>query len=109
LQEELRLRVEPSELKLIGAVYDNQSVGVSKHVAIVYEWHATSDDVNVVLNATEFFERRGNSQSGKFIGLDDLLGCVDKEQVVEGWSVKIAKNLLSNESFKDRQSGLFQE
>lgn len=107
LQEELRLRVEPSELKLIGAAYDRQTLGVSKHVAIVYEWHATSDDVNVVLNATEFFERRGSSQSGKFIGLNDLLRCVDEDQVVESWSVKIAKKLLNNQDFKDRQSGLF--
>lgn len=107
LQEELRLRVEPSELKLIGAAYDRQTVGVSKHVAIVYEWHATSDDVNVVLNATEFFERRGSSQSGRFIGLDDLLRCVNEDQVVESWSVKIAKHLLTNQEFKDRQSGLF--
>ena len=107
LQEELRLRVEPDELRLIGAVYDKGTPGVSKHVAIVYEWHATSDDVNVVLNATEFFERRGSSQSGKFIGLNDLLKCVDEDQVVESWSVKIAKNLLTNEKFQDSQSGLF--
>lgn len=107
LQEELRLRVEPSEMKLLGAVYDQKTPGVSKHVAIVYEWHATSDDVNVVLNATEFFERRGSSQSGRFIGLDDLLRCVDEDQVVESWSVKIAKNLLTNQTFAVRQTGLF--
>lgn len=108
LQEELRLRVEPSELKLLGVVYDRKTVGVSKHVAIVYEWHATSDDVNVVLNATEFFERRGSSQSGRFIGLDDLLRCVEESQLVESWSVKIARHLLSNQQFSDRQTGLFE-
>ena len=108
LQEELRLRVEPEQLQLIGAVYDQQSLGVSKHVAIVYEWHATSDDVNVVLNATEFFERRGASQSGKFIGMHDLLKCVDLEQVVESWSVKIAKKLLSESEVIDVQPGLFE-
>ena len=94
-------------MKLLGAVYDQKTTGVSKHVAIVYEWHATSDDVNVVLNATEFFERRGSSQSGRFIGLDDLLRCVNEDQVVESWSVKIAKNLLTNQKFAVRQTGLF--
>ena len=107
LQEELRLRVEPNELKLIGAVFDGGGVGVSKHVAIVYEWQATSDDVNVVLNSTEFFERRGSSQSGTFIGMPDLLRCVDGSQVVESWSVKIAKELLSTYSVVELQSGLF--
>lgn len=109
LQEELRLRVDGSELKLLGVVYDRRTVGVSKHVAIVYEWHATSDDVNVVLSATEFFERRGSSQSGRFIGLEDLLRCVDEDQLVESWSVKIAKNLLSDQHFRDPQSTLFQK
>lgn len=108
LQEELRLRVEHEELKLVGAIYDDGPGNVSKHVAIVYEWHAESDDVNVVLNATEFFERRGASQSGKFIGMKDLLRCVDENQVVESWSVKIAKELLSADPKHDLQSGLFE-
>ena len=102
------MRVEHDELKLAGAVYDSSPGNVSKHVAIVYEWHAKSDDVNVVLNATEFFERRGASQSGKFIGMIDLLRCVDEDQVVESWSVKIAKELLSTSSTQDVQSGLFE-
>jgi predicted NUDIX family phosphoesterase/predicted ATPase len=96
IQEELRLRVEPGELILLGAVYDSGPGNVSKHVAIVYEWRASSDDVNVVLNATAFFERRGSSQSGKFIGLNDLLRCVKEEQVVESWSVKISSSLLGD-------------
>ena len=107
LQEELRLRVEPEELTLIGAVYDSGSGNVSKHVAIVYEWKAASDDVNVVLNATEFFERRGSSQSGTFIGLSDLLRCVQEQQVVESWSVKIATELLKDQRTRDVQTGLF--
>lgn len=107
LQEELRLRVEPEELKLIGAVYDRGAGNVSKHVAIVYEWHAVSDDVNVVLNATEFFERRGSSQSGKFIGMNDLLRCVEEDQVVESWSVKIATVLLKGQQSRELQAGLF--
>ena len=108
LQEELRLRVDVDELQLLGAVYDDAGLGVSKHVAIVYEWHATSDDVNVVLNATEFFERRGASQSGTFISMKDLLRCVEVDQVVESWSVRIAKELLSHEDVVDVQSGLFE-
>jgi predicted NUDIX family phosphoesterase len=107
LQEELRLRVEHEELKLLGAVYDEGGGNVSKHVALVYEWHATSDDVNVVLNATEFFERRGASQSGKFIAMSDLIRCVDQDQVVESWSVKIVKNLLGTDAVREVQSGLF--
>jgi predicted NUDIX family phosphoesterase len=108
LQEELRLRVEHNELNLLGAVYESGPGNVSKHVALVYEWRASSDDVNVVLNSTEFFERRGASQSGKFIGMADLLRCVDEQQVVESWSVKIAKELLSDIPTRDIQSGLFE-
>jgi predicted NUDIX family phosphoesterase len=108
LQEELRLRVEHEELSLVGAVYDDAPGNVSKHVALVYEWRATSDDVNVVLNSTEFFERRGSSQSGKFIGLADLLKCVDENQVVESWSVKIAQELLREVGPSDKQPGLFE-
>ena len=107
LQEELRLRVEHDDLKLIGAVYVGGPGNVSKHVAIVYEWHATSDDVNVVLNATEFFERRGSSQSGRFIGMPDLLRCVEEDQVVESWSVKIATELLRDHESRELQVGLF--
>lgn len=108
LQEELRLRVEHDELKLIGAVYDSSAGNVSKHVAIVYEWRATSDDVNVVLNATEFFERRGASQSGKFISLADLVRCVEEDQVVESWSVRIATDLLQSDVDQRPQSALFE-
>jgi predicted NUDIX family phosphoesterase len=107
LQEELRLRVEHDDLKLIGAVYDSSGGNVSKHVAIVYEWRATSDDVNVVLNATEFFERRGASQSGKFISLSDLVRCVETDQVVESWSVRIARDLLKADESQPPQSALF--
>ena len=107
LQEELRLRVEPTELTLLGAVYADQGGGLSKHLAIVYEWRAATDDVNVVLNAAEFFERRGSSQSGKFVGISDLLRCVESEQVVETWSVRILEKLLANSDFVETQANLF--
>ncbi len=106
LQEELRLRVEPKQLKLLGAVYDAAPGNVSKHVAIVYEWHAESDDVNVVLNSTEFYERRGTSQSGRFIGLSDLLRCVEEDSVVESWSVKIVTQLLGEQAGVHEQYSL---
>lgn len=107
LQEELRLRVEPTELTLLGAVYADQGGGLSKHLAIVYEWRAATDDVNLVLNAAEFFERRGSSQSGKFVGISDLLRCVESEQVVETWSVRILEKLLANSDFVEPQANLF--
>jgi predicted NUDIX family phosphoesterase/predicted ATPase len=109
LQEELRLRVEPQELKLLGAIYDAAPSNVSKHVAIVYEWHAQSDDVNVVLNSTEFYERRGASQSGRFIGLSDLLRCVEEDLVVESWSVKIVMQLLENSPGSQRSHFMQQQ
>jgi predicted NUDIX family phosphoesterase len=107
LQEELRLRVEPAELKLLGAVYADHGGGLTRHMAIVYEWNAATDDVDIVLNATEFFERRGNSQSGRFIGIDDLNRCVETEAVVETWSVQIIKHLLANSEFVESQPNLF--
>ena len=107
LQEELRLRVEPGELTLLGAVYADHGGGLSKHLAIVYEWRAATDDVNLVLNAAEFFERKGASQSGKFIGIADLLRCVESEQVAEIWSVRIVEKLLMNAEIIEPQAKLF--
>ncbi len=107
LQEELRLRVEPSELTLLGAVFADHGGGLSKHSAIVFEWCASTDEVNLVLNAAEFFERRGSSQSGRFVGIADLLSCVESEQVVETWSVRILEKLLANSDFVEPQANLF--
>ena len=45
LQEELRLSVNPTNLKLIGSVYADHGGSTSKHVAVVYEWRAETDDV----------------------------------------------------------------
>ena len=62
LQEELRLSIEPRELEILGAVWVRGREGdrTRRHVAIVYEWRARTDDVAVALSATEFFERRGH-------------------------------------------------
>jgi predicted NUDIX family phosphoesterase len=107
LQEELRLRVSPADLKLMGAVYHQTRPGLIKHMAIVYEWQAESDEVDVVLNGEAFFERRGSSQSGQFVGITDLQACLDSDKVVEEWSVSIIKELMSGAEFLEPQTALF--
>ena len=96
LQEELRISIEPSELKLLGAVWVRARDGdkTRRHVAIVYEWRARTDDVAVALSATEFFERRGTSLSGSFIAPLELATEIGNGGVCEPWSVEIARHLL---------------
>ncbi len=96
LQEELRISVEPSELKLLGAVWVRGRDGdrTRRHVAIVYEWRARTDDVAVALSATEFFERRGTSLSGSFIAPHQLATDIDNGRICEPWSVEIVRHLL---------------
>lgn len=55
LQEELRLSLDESSLTLLGAIYDRGNDRSARHVAIVYEWRAPSDDVAIALSADEFF------------------------------------------------------
>lgn len=97
LQEELRLSVEPRELELLGAVWIRGRDGdrTRRHVAIVYEWRARTDDVAVALSATEFFERRGTSLSGSFVAPRRLATDIDGGRIREPWSVEIARNLLA--------------
>lgn len=93
LKEELRLNIEPDELKLIGAVFSD--VGDSaKHVGLVYEWRATTDDVAVSLSNGEFFERRGNSLRGKFVPIEDLAREIQTGTISEAWSHDIVNRLL---------------
>ena len=96
LQEELRLSVEPRELELLGAVWIRGRDGdrTRRHVAIVYEWRAQTDDVAVALSATEFFERRGTSLSGSFVAPDQFARDVDDGRICEPWSIEIARRLL---------------
>ena len=96
LQEELRLSVEPRELELLGAVWTRGRDGdrTRRHVAIVYEWRAQTDDVAVALSATEFFERRGTSLSGSFVAPARLATDIDDGRICEPWSVEIARHLL---------------
>lgn len=102
LQEELRLSVEPDALNILGSVYVDNTERSAKHVALVYEWQAQTDDVAIVLCRTEFFERRGNSLSGTFITLDQLASDVTEQNITEPWSVEIARNLLAPELFHPR-------
>ena len=95
LQEELRLSVEADELKLLGSVYVPTGERTSKHVAVVYEWRADSYDVTVALSNAEFFERRGNSLSGRFVSLDTLVNDVLNSKIEEVWSQEIIREFLA--------------
>jgi predicted NUDIX family phosphoesterase len=74
LQEELRLYVQPCDLRLLGAVYIDSGESTKKHVAIVYEWKSPNDDVEVTLAKSEFFEKGGSSLTGKFLPLEKIAG-----------------------------------
>ena len=100
LQEELRLNLEAKDLSFLGAVYADIGESTSKHVAIVYEWTAETDDVAVALSSAEFFERRGTSLSGKFVKLDELAKDVDDKKLSEAWSEEIVRELLAHDSFE---------
>lgn len=94
MQEELRLFVEPEELKLIGAVYRDEGERTSKHAGIVYEWRAKTDDVAVALSSAEFFERGGTSLSGKFVPLLRIAEDVENGRISEPWSADIIRDLF---------------
>jgi predicted NUDIX family phosphoesterase len=94
LQEELRLNVNCDKLNLLGSVYINQGGSTAKHVAIVYEWRAETDDVAVALSSAEFFERRGTSLSGSFVSLDQLVQDTEAGKLPEEWSEQIVRYLL---------------
>jgi len=89
LQEELRLYVRPSDLRLLGAVYVEKGERTGKHIAIVYEWRAPNDDVEITLARSEFFEKGGSSLRGKFLPPDKVSG-----EEVEPWSQAIVSELL---------------
>ena len=96
LQEELRISVDPSELRVLGAVWirGRDSDRTRRHVAIVHEWRARTDDVAVALSATEFYERRGTPLSGTFVAPDRLAADIDADRIGEPWSVEIFRRLL---------------
>jgi predicted NUDIX family phosphoesterase len=98
IQEELRLGLEPHELKLRGAVCSGR-VGerTQKHVAIVYEWKAKNDDAAIALSGGEFFDGRGTVLSGTFVPLKNLARDVDDGKIAEEWSVEIVRELLARD------------
>jgi len=95
LQEELRISIEPTELKLLGAVYADEGQKTSQHTAIVYEWRAQTDDVVVALSNAEFFERRGTSLSGSFVPVEQLVNDINGGTIVETWSEEIVRRFLA--------------
>lgn len=98
IEEELRLRLEESSLALVGSVYINESTSSRKHVAIVYEWKAETNDVSVALSDAEFFERRGTSLSGKFVSLNDIIDDINRGKMPEQWSEAIVRHFLAKDS-----------
>lgn len=99
LEEELRLQIQPSTLRLVGAVYKDHGGSTSKHAAIAYEWRAPTDNVSVVLSRSEFFERRGTSLSGSFATVEELVAEVEKEpskcNLKEAWSIELIRRCFS--------------
>ena len=104
LEEELRLQIRPEELSPIGAIYFDNGGSTSKHVAIAYEWRATTNDVSVVLSRSEFIERRGTSLSGRFAGLEELVDCVKAKTLKEPWSVELVREYLAKGTIDEGMS-----
>ncbi len=98
LHEELRLDVDKTELSLLGCIYTPSNGKSARHVAIVYEWRAQTDDVAVSLSTAEFYERRGTSLSGTFVSIGDLKKAVGAKEISEPWSVEIIQKLLPETS-----------
>ena len=104
VDEELQLTIEPRSLEFLGAIFTDLGGSSSKHVGIVYQWTAPSDDVDIVLSGNEFFERRGESLRGQFAEVTDLMAEVSKAStLLEPWSQLIVQRLLP------RTAGIMQE
>ena len=103
LEEELRLKVERSSLRLLGAIYFNNGERTRKHVAIAYEWRARTNDVSTVLSRSEFFERSVASLSGNFCPIQKLVQDVRAKpaRISESWSVELVRNCLAAGAMKD--------
>lgn len=100
LDEELRLCVERADLRLLGATYADAGGKTSRHVAVVFEWRAETDDIAVALSNAEFFERRGTSLSGSFVDLSVLAQETRDGKVEEIWSSEIVRELLPKTDVK---------
>jgi predicted NUDIX family phosphoesterase len=96
IYEELRLSLDSDSLELVGAIYRDLGGSTSKHVAIIYQWQAPSDDLDIVLSGAEFFERRGTSLLGKFVTVQELVELVTKDpNKLEPWSELIVMQILA--------------
>ncbi|MBI3830912.1 MAG: NUDIX domain-containing protein [Planctomycetes bacterium] len=100
LKEELRLNIEPEKLNFLGAVYADVGNKTSQHVALVFEWRADRDDVNITLSTVEFIERRGTSVSGRFFDPTELPSELTDPAKGEIWSREIINRLLIRNSAK---------
>ena len=98
IEEELRLRLEVNAINLLGAVYINEGVSSGKHVALVYEWRAATNDVVVALSNAEFFERLGTSLSGKFVPIKQLVDDLNNGKMSEQWSDTIIRSFLADDT-----------
>lgn len=94
LSEELRLSIEPHSLTPLGAVYVRGTAKSCRHVALVFEWRAQTDNVAVTLSSAEFVERRGNSLSGRFVSVSALQEDVSSGKINEPWSSEIIARLF---------------
>lgn len=94
LHEELRLDVSKDKLRLIGAVYTRSNDRSAKHVAIVHEWRAETDDVAVSLSSAEFYERRGTAVSGTFVSIKELQESIQNPLIDEAWTAEIVQRIL---------------
>ena len=105
LEEELRLQVDRSSLRLMGAVYFDNGEGTSKHVGIAYEWRAKTNDVSVVLSRSEFYEKSGTSLTGSFCSVGNLANDVQNkkadQRLDEPWSVELVRNCLAKDEMED--------
>jgi len=94
LHEELRLDIDRTKLRLLGAVHSKLAARTSRHAALVHEWRAETDDIAVTLTTSEFFERRGTSLSGSFVRLQELSDEIGTGKAGEPWSAEIVRHLL---------------
>ena len=91
IHEELKLDIEEKDVVLLGAIWDRHSTDkTSRHIAMVFEWRAPSNEVAVSLSNAEFFERRGTALSGKFVPISTFRDSAE----LEPWSAAIVKKLL---------------
>ncbi len=97
LKEEIRLNVMEKDLILLGAIYSDVGGKTSKHTTIVYEWRADSDYIDIALCSAEFFERRGTSLSGKFVGINKIKQIIKDKKESEPWSEEIFDHFLDGE------------